>query len=1161
MSTPGATNLVIRVAVADAASVPIAKINEGLVGTGAAATAGSARTVAALGRTDVALVGTAAKAAALGEANTAAATAAAGAWTRTSSAIASSGTAIASTGKRVAEATELMKPLLKMVALFGAVKFFGDIIDEGKQGVLATRLVTQAFGSAKAEVMEFGEKASKAFGMSASDAEKMTVKFGNYLISLGQAGPELATMSMNLTTITANMAKFNGVSTEQAAADLTMGLRGRGQALKAYGVDISTATIQAEAVKEGLLGTDSSGRPDPMTARIKNMALYGTISAQTARMMEAQSKSEGSLSKTQDQVTSSIANMEEELGKKVVPILAASASVINNDVVPAFKAIFSVVNVVFSVFNVLPAPVKTAVGALLVMLALKIPLTALFSSISMGLVNVAASSAFAGTAIERFFLSIATGVEAIAPWLVLIGVVVVTLMSLIHGNNDAAMATENHAAAVNTLTQAYTASNGVMNENIRQAALLAIQQAKWGDDNKQTDLTKYVDSLAAVGIARRDAVDAVLGEPAAQAKMNAGYQKEVDAINKVIEAHTRRGQGRTVVDQEGRDAQGRLDVLNSEKKGWDALYGAQSDALDNYKKNAEATKVENDKILAGLPPLTEQIDLLSGAWSTMTSDVDSAIAALDKLAGRTPDVAAATKSMYDALRAQRNDAKVGQSGAERLDPNRILNSAGEIDTKSDAGSRLYGTTQSARSAILASGMANYRQELLTTKDPAKSKSDLAAFLAKMLPQEASTLTSIFGDNKTAADKAMKALGMTPADMQKVIIDQVAKTIADEQKKKDDAGDPSATPSDPAAGPSVDQGMLTSALNGPAAVAAAKGAAKGAVGPYLPGANGGNSTMLGGGGGAFAPANADAAGYKANLAKIPSVVTTTIIANTNQADTALTGLGQKLSAVTGAPNPATAAPGSPGAPSTSGTIMANFGAGSSTYNEQVPSSAASAVLGAPGGSTYNEQVPTGGNKAGTKWGPSVEKWRPLGLQALKMMGEPASEIDDVLYRINLESTGNPNAVNNWDSNAKKGTPSKGLVQVIDPTFHDWAVKGYNTNIWDPLSNVLAGMNWSKHEYGSVAAGFERGGSYDNGGFLMPGGMAFSQLSTPEPILTPAQWKVAESAVHHVEATVNAGAHRPDVVVHFTVNGNPDDSTLEVFRENLRQVLSQEYERAF
>lgn len=71
------------------------------------------------------------------------------------------------------------------------------------------------------------------------------------------------------------------------------------------------------------------------------------------------------------------------------------------------------------------------------------------------------------------------------------------------------------------------------------------------------------------------------------------------------------------------------------------------------------------------------------------------------------------------------------------------------------------------------------------------------------------------------------------------------------------------------------------------------------------------------------------------------------------------------------------------------------------------------------------------------GGGVERWRSLVLQVLNELGQPASWADTVLRRMNQESGGNPNAINNWDSNAKAGHPSQGLMQTIPGTFAAYA----------------------------------------------------------------------------------------------------------------------------
>jgi SLT domain-containing protein/cell wall-associated NlpC family hydrolase len=80
----------------------------------------------------------------------------------------------------------------------------------------------------------------------------------------------------------------------------------------------------------------------------------------------------------------------------------------------------------------------------------------------------------------------------------------------------------------------------------------------------------------------------------------------------------------------------------------------------------------------------------------------------------------------------------------------------------------------------------------------------------------------------------------------------------------------------------------------------------------------------------------------------------------------------------------------------------------------------------------------------------------------------------------ESGGNPHAQNNWDSNAKAGHPSKGIMQTIDSTFNAYAMAGHK-NIWNPVDNIIAGVRYAESRYGSLAKvpgikSMANGGSY-------------------------------------------------------------------------------------
>ena len=151
------------------------------------------------------------------------------------------------------------------------------------------------------------------------------------------------------------------------------------------------------------------------------------------------------------------------------------------------------------------------------------------------------------------------------------------------------------------------------------------------------------------------------------------------------------------------------------------------------------------------------------------------------------------------------------------------------------------------------------------------------------------------------------------------------------------------------------------------------------------------------------------------------------------------------------------------------------------------------------------------------GGGVEQWRSLVVRVLKELGQAESWADTVLRRMNQESGGNPNAINNWDSNAKAGHPSQGLMQTIPGTFNAYAGPYRSLGITNPLANIYAGVNYALHRYGSLSAlnragGYAFGGIvgddrptlYDNGGVLPPGRhLVSNETKQPELVLTREQ----------------------------------------------------------
>jgi len=106
-----------------------------------------------------------------------------------------------------------------------------------------------------------------------------------------------------------------------------------------------------------------------------------------------------------------------------------------------------------------------------------------------------------------------------------------------------------------------------------------------------------------------------------------------------------------------------------------------------------------------------------------------------------------------------------------------------------------------------------------------------------------------------------------------------------------------------------------------------------------------------------------------------------------------------------------------------------------------------------------------SKASTGSAGNLDGWIKQSLSIMKEKGIPGS-YEGLHRNIMRESSGNPNAQNNWDVNAQNGIPSKGLLQVIEPTFKAYHVDGTANSVTDPVANITAAANYAADRYGSI-----------------------------------------------------------------------------------------------
>lgn len=133
-------------------------------------------------------------------------------------------------------------------------------------------------------------------------------------------------------------------------------------------------------------------------------------------------------------------------------------------------------------------------------------------------------------------------------------------------------------------------------------------------------------------------------------------------------------------------------------------------------------------------------------------------------------------------------------------------------------------------------------------------------------------------------------------------------------------------------------------------------------------------------------------------------------------------------------------------------------------------------------------------AGSAPSGDIAAWIAAAMAAAGVSG--AAWTNGINTIIQRESGGNPKAINLSDTNAQHGTPSKGLMQVIDPTFDTYHVPGTSTDIYDPVANIAAAIRYIIAFYGDISnvqqanpnlppQGYAAGGevhAFANGGWI-------------------------------------------------------------------------------
>ncbi|MBF9278048.1 phage tail tape measure protein [Staphylococcus epidermidis] len=179
---------------------------------------------------------------------------------------------------------------------------------------------------------------------------------------------------------------------------------------------------------------------------------------------------------------------------------------------------------------------------------------------------------------------------------------------------------------------------------------------------------------------------------------------------------------------------------------------------------------------------------------------------------------------------------------------------------------------------------------------------------------------------------------------------------------------------------------------------------------------------------------------------------------------------------------------------------------------------------------------------------------------------SSYITEQMMRVaKRESNFQSDAVNNWDINAQKGTPSKGMFQMIEPSFRAYAKPGHG-NILNPTDEAISAMRYIVGKWvpimGSWRSAFKRAGdfAYATGGVINTSGMyQLAEGGYPEIVIPtdPSRQSDAMKLLHLAASKISGSNRnkRPNQLRTPSVTSNTVDNAellLQMIENQQKQI---------
>jgi hypothetical protein len=216
----------------------------------------------------------------------------------------------------------------------GAVAIGKPLIDAAADLGETVSKVGVLFGDASGDIEKFAESAAKSFGQSKKQAMDAAATFATFGKAAGLQGKDLSRFSTDLVGLASDLASFNNTSPEEAIEAIGAALRGEAEPMRRYGVLLDDASMRQKALELGIIKTTK----DALTPQQKILAAQALIFEQTSAAQGDFARTSGGLANQSRILKASLANVQAEIGEKLLPIAVALANFANEKLIPAIEA-------------------------------------------------------------------------------------------------------------------------------------------------------------------------------------------------------------------------------------------------------------------------------------------------------------------------------------------------------------------------------------------------------------------------------------------------------------------------------------------------------------------------------------------------------------------------------------------------------------------------------------------------------------------------------------------------------------------------------------------------------------------------------------------------------------------------------------------------------